>query len=155
MIVPAVDDYGWQPQASLNRLIDIYLQLDSDLFAQALAADDDRSFCLGLIEEEAATLCSERIAQLRELTNKVQKIRLQNKKYSDAPDEFCDPLTTLLMEDPVSLPSGMIIDRSAILYHLLSSPTDPYNRQPLTEEMLIPDADLKCRIDAWKKQKEL
>lgn len=43
-----------------------------------------------------------------------------------------------LMTDPVQLPSGNIMDRSIILRHLLNSPTDPFNRQPLTESMLEP-----------------
>lgn len=47
-----------------------------------------------------------------------------------------DPLMDTLMTDPVILPSGNIMDRSTILRHLLNSPTDPFNRQPLTESML-------------------
>jgi hypothetical protein len=44
-----------------------------------------------------------------------------------------------LMEDPVLLPtSGNIMDRKHISRHLLSTPNDPFNRQPLTEEMLKP-----------------
>ncbi len=43
-----------------------------------------------------------------------------------------------LMTDPVQLPSGNIMDRTIILRHLLNSPTDPFNRQPLTESMLEP-----------------
>lgn len=42
------------------------------------------------------------------------------------------------MTDPVRLPSGTIMDRSIILRHLLNSPTDPFNRQTLTESMLEP-----------------
>lgn len=43
-----------------------------------------------------------------------------------------------LMTDPVMLPSGNIMDRSIIARHLLNSQTDPFNRQPLTEEQLKP-----------------
>lgn len=43
-----------------------------------------------------------------------------------------------LMTDPVRLPSGTVMDRSVILRHLLNSPTDPFNRQTLTESMLEP-----------------
>lgn len=43
-----------------------------------------------------------------------------------------------LMSDPVQLPSGNIMDRAIILRHLLNSPTDPFNRQTLTESMLEP-----------------
>ena len=49
-----------------------------------------------------------------------------------------DPLMDTLMTDPVRLPSGTIMDRSIILRHLLNSPTDPFNRQMLTENMLEP-----------------
>lgn len=42
------------------------------------------------------------------------------------------------MTDPVRLPSGTVMDRSVILRHLLNSPTDPFNRQTLTESMLEP-----------------
>ncbi len=43
------------------------------------------------------------------------------------------------MEDPVELPtSGKVMDRSTIVRHLLNSATDPFNRQHLTEDMLVP-----------------
>ena len=57
---------------------------------------------------------------------------------SDAPEEFRDPLMDTLMEDPVVLPSGQVIDRPTIIRHLLNSATDPFNRLPLTEDMLVP-----------------
>ena len=41
------------------------------------------------------------------------------------------------MEDPVVLPSGKVMDRPVITRHLLNSSTDPFNRQPLTEDMLV------------------
>ena len=44
-----------------------------------------------------------------------------------------------LMRDPVILPtSGKIMDRAVIMRHLLNSDTDPFNRQPLTTDMLKP-----------------
>lgn len=67
--------------------------------------------------------------------------------YADYPEEFegisslmfmLDPLLCTLMEDPVVLPSGITVDRSSIRTHLLSDPKDPFNRQPLTLEMLQP-----------------
>lgn len=57
---------------------------------------------------------------------------------NDAPEEFKDPLMMTVMSDPVLLPSGLIMDRSVILRHLLNSSTDPFNRQHLTEDMLQP-----------------
>lgn len=34
------DKYGWDPRRLLSQLVDIYLHLDCDLFASALAADE-------------------------------------------------------------------------------------------------------------------
>lgn len=57
----------------------------------------------------------------------------------DIPDEFLDPILSTLMKDPVELPSShIIIDRATIERHLLSDQTDPFNRQKLTPDMLIP-----------------
>ena len=77
-----------------------------------------------------------------------------------------------IMSDPVQLPSGIIMDRAIIIRHLLNSQTDPFNRQPMTEEELKPgkqllqlyqsnyllkyiftDPVLKEKIDSWKKEK--
>lgn len=57
--------------------------------------------------------------------------------FADAPDDFKDPLMDTLMSDPVQLPSGVVMDRATITRHLLNSQTDPFNRQPMTEEELI------------------
>ncbi|KAK6049537.1 u-box domain protein [Cooperia oncophora] len=59
-------------------------------------------------------------------------------ELEDAPEEFKDPVMDTLMEDPVRLPSGHIMDRKHIMRHLLSSQTNPFNRAPLTEEELEP-----------------
>jgi ubiquitin conjugation factor E4 B len=65
------------------------------------------------------------------------------------PDQYQDPLLYTLMSDPVKLPSGVSVDRSTIVSHLLSDPTDPFNRAPLTVEDLVPDVELKAEIEAW------
>lgn len=54
------------------------------------------------------------------------------------PPILTDPLMDTLMEDPVQLPSGKVMDRPVIMRHLLNSSTDPFNRQPLSEDMLTP-----------------
>ena len=68
--------------------------------------------------------------------------------------KFLDPLTDEIMEDPVILPSSnMTCDRQTIETQLLSNPIDPYTRSSLTKEMLIPNKELKERIDKYKKEK--
>ena len=86
---------------------------------------------------------------------KAEEVVKQNTvNYDDAPDEFLDPLTYVLMEDPVILPSSHInIDRRTIEDFLLTNPTDPFNRNPLTKEELIPNDELKKKIDEYKQNK--
>ena len=79
------------------------------------------------------------------------RVAEMDKKLEDAPDEFLDSLTYVLMSDPVKLPgSGMVLDRSTILTHLLNDPSDPFSREKLTKEMLVEMPDLKKRIIEWK-----
>ena len=83
----------------------------------------------------------------------------------DAPDHFLDPIVSVLLADPVKLPtSGTIVERAVIIRHLLNDETDPFNRAKLTgavveeynerpevkEEMQA----LKKEIEEWKKSKK-
>ena len=55
-----------------------------------------------------------------------------------------------LMRNPVVLPSSKTtIDLSTIKSHLLSDPTDPFNRMPLKIEECLPDEELKSKIEAY------
>ncbi|XP_008264165.2 ubiquitin conjugation factor E4 B isoform X1 [Oryctolagus cuniculus] len=157
------EKYGFEPKKLLDQLTDIYLQLDCARFAKAIA-DDQRSYSKELFEEviskmrKAGIKSTIAIEKFKLLAEKVEEIVAKNARaeidYSDAPDEFRDPLMDTLMTDPVRLPSGTIMDRSIILRHLLNSPTDPFNRQPLTESMLEPVPELKEQIQAWMREKQ-
>lgn len=72
---------------------------------------------------------------------------------NDAPDEYVDQLFCILMEDPVMLPSGNIIDRGQLKKHLLNDPTDPYTRAPLKLEDVEELPELKEKISAFRKEK--
>ncbi|KAK6029778.1 u-box domain protein [Ostertagia ostertagi] len=97
------------------------------------------------------------IERFRALAEKVETLynnkAAQEMELEDAPEEFKDPVMDTLMEDPVRLPSGHIMDRKHIMRHLLSSQTNPFNRAPLTEEELEPVAELRQRIRDWVKEK--
>lgn len=60
-----------------------------------------------------------------------------------------------LMEDPVILPSGKVMDRPVIIRHLLNSSTDPFNRQPLSEDMLKPGKLILSYISCQPDDREL
>ncbi|XP_006642049.1 ubiquitin conjugation factor E4 B isoform X3 [Lepisosteus oculatus] len=157
------EKYGFEPKKLLDQLTDIYLQLDCARFAKAIA-DDQRSYSRELFEEviskmkKAGIKSTIAIEKFKLLSEKVEEIVARNSQseidYSDAPDEFKDPLMDTLMTDPVRLPSGNIMDRTIILRHLLNSPTDPFNRQPLTENMLESVPELKERIQMWMREKQ-
>ncbi|KAG5835651.1 hypothetical protein ANANG_G00246280 [Anguilla anguilla] len=157
------EKYGFEPKKLLDQLTDIYLQLDCARFAKAIA-DDQRSYSRELFEEviskmrKAGIKSTIAIEKFKLLSEKVEEIVARNSQseidYSDAPDEFKDPLMDTLMSDPVRLPSGNVMDRAIILRHLLNSPTDPFNRQPLTENMLESVPELKERIQAWMREKQ-
>ena len=66
------------------------------------------------------------------------------------PAELLDPLTQQLMTDPVKLPcSGSTMDRSTIMRHLRTSPTDPYTNTRLDPRNLAPATDLLPKYKAW------
>ncbi|XP_052356461.1 LOW QUALITY PROTEIN: ubiquitin conjugation factor E4 B-like [Oncorhynchus keta] len=157
------EKYGFEPKKLLDQLTDIYLQLDCARFAKAIA-DDQRSYSRELFEEviskmkKAGIKSTITIEKFKLLSEKVEEIVARNSQsemdYSEAPDEFKDPLMDTLMTDPVILPSGNIMNRAIILRHLLNSPTDPFNRQPLNESMLESLPELKERIQAWMREKQ-
>ena len=91
------------------------------------------------------------------LKEEEKKIKEEEINYDDAPNEFLDGITYILMTDPVELPkSHVIVDRKTIETHLLSDQTDPFNRSPLTKEQLIDCPQLKAKIQEYmnKKKKE-
>ncbi|CAG2164009.1 unnamed protein product [Oppiella nova] len=155
------EKYGWDPKHLLNQLTDIYIHLNCDQFAQAIASDE-RSYKKDLFEDAAKRMerslnkSQHKIDSFRHLTQNVEQILENNRKYesedwSEVPNEYKDPVMDTLMEDPVILPtSGHIMDRSIIVRHLLNASTDPFNRQFLTEDMLKPATELKEEIQKWK-----
>ncbi|CAB3230739.1 unnamed protein product [Arctia plantaginis] len=157
------EKYGWEPRRLLSQLVDIYLHLDSPQFHAALAADE-RSFRKELFEEAAIRLAKSciktptEIERFKTVADNAYQIVVSNQQksdeFADAPEEFRDPLMDTLMTDPVLLPSGKVMDRSVILRHLLNSATDPFNRQPLTEDQLRPASELKERIIQWQREKK-
>lgn len=95
--VKTPEKYGWEPRRLLSQLADIYLHLDCDEFASALAGDE-RSFKKELLEdaalrmERAAIKTQTELEQFRNLAQRAADIQELNKNrevdYSDAPDEF-------------------------------------------------------------------
>ena len=136
--------------------------MDSPTFLDAVAGDErsykPELFALAITRLTNASIKSEYELEIfTKFTEKVKK-RYDKKQemdleFDDAPDEFRDPLLSTMMRHPVRLPSGVIMDKPIIDRHLLNSSTDPFNRQHLTSDMLIPETELQERIEAWIKDK--
>ena len=82
----------------------------------------------------------------------IEQMRADDVFMDDAPDEFLDPILCDVMTDPVRLPSGHIMDRNSIKQHLLNDELNPFTREKLTVDDLVPATELKARIEAWIKE---
>lgn len=89
--------------------------------------------------------------------SQLEKQEMENQKaLEDAPEEFLDPIMSTLMTDPVILPSShVIVDRTTIARHLLSDQTDPFNREPLTMDLVQTDTELKEKIESWIRERKM
>ena len=72
---------------------------------------------------------------------------------SSAPREALRAIVDDAVRGLAALPSGHVVDRSVIQRHLLSDENDPFSRAKLTVDMLVPDAELKEKIDEWRASK--
>ncbi|CAO3618750.1 unnamed protein product [Cunninghamella echinulata] len=156
--------YHFQPRQLLSELINIYLNLQTPTFVQAVARDT-RSYRQEYFSKAASILqkyslkSSDDIASLKKFVDQVEyavKYEAQEEEeLGEVPDEFLDPIFFSLMEDPVLLPSSnTIVDRSTIRAHLLGDTRDPFNRSPLTMDMVQPATELKEKIENWKLQQK-
>lgn len=156
--VKNAEKYAWDPRKLLDHLTDIYLNLDTEDFAKAIAKDE-RSYNENLFKEVISRIQKSNIkpiSQIEQFTLLAERVQAiwretlkEEENWGDIPDEFVDPLMGTLMRDPVRLPSGHIVDRSVIKRHLLNTHTDPFTRQPMKEDALIEESELKLKIDAW------
>lgn len=153
------DRFRFKPRELLQQLLGVYLKLGQDARFVDCLAKDLRSFHYdefrhGVEVLERANIGSGEdralFKSLVESVNAAQKKVRDEEKDIEIPDEFICPLLGHLMSDPVKLPCGEVVDRVSIMKHMLDKATDPYTRQPLTVEMLVPDEELANKIRLWK-----
>ncbi|KAI1634569.1 ubiquitin elongating factor core [Biscogniauxia mediterranea] len=155
--------YHFDPKALLSDFVDVYLNLSTKPAFVDAVAGDGRSYKPSNFET-ASRLLSNSLQKPPEIVEAWDALR---KKIAEAkerldqaeldlgeiPDEFEDPLIGDLMTDPVILPSHNIVDRSTIVQQLLSNPLDPFTRNPMTIDDVVPADDLRARIEAWKAER--
>lgn len=156
------EKYEFRPKHLLKQIVNIYVHLArgdrKNVFPSAISKDG-RSYNEQLFSAAADVL--RRIGEdgriIQEFIALGAKAKAAAAEAMDAeialgdiPDEFLDPIQYTLMKDPVILPSSRVtVDRPVILRHLLSDSTDPFNRSQLTPDMLIPDDELRARIEEF------
>jgi hypothetical protein len=81
----------------------------------------------------------------------IEDIIPKKEEYDDdAPDEFCCPITFVLMTDPVLCSDGFTYERQAIEEWMINNPTSPLTRTPIF--ILGPDEEKKKLIELWNKK---
>lgn len=156
------EKYEFRPRHLLKQIVNIYVHLargdEKNVFPAAISRDG-RSYNEQLFSAAADVLV--KIGEDGRIRDEFVELGAKAKAAAaeamdaenalgDIPDEFLDPIQYTLMKDPVILPSSrVIVDRPVILRHLLSDSTDPFNRSPLTPDMLIPDHELRTRIEEF------
>ncbi|KAJ8456560.1 hypothetical protein ONZ45_g18672 [Pleurotus djamor] len=149
----------FKPRALLSDIIQVFLNLsDRSEFVKAVAGDG-RSYRKELFERAAEIAVvrglktQTEIEKLRLFVTQVEEAKATietEEDFGEVPDEFLDPLMFTIMRDPVILPtSKTTVDRATIKSHLLSDTKDPFNRAPLSIEDVVPDLELKARIDQF------
>ncbi|KAK1432899.1 hypothetical protein QVD17_09802 [Tagetes erecta] len=161
------EKYEFRPKQLLKQIVNIYVHLargdHENIFPSAITKDG-RSYNDQLFTEAANVLRrigeDPRIIQAFDDLGKKAKAAASEAMDAEAilgdiPDEFLDPIQYTLMKDPVILPSSrIIVDRPVIQRHLLSDATDPFNRSHLTPDMLIPDTELKQKIEEFVRSQQ-
>jgi ubiquitin conjugation factor E4 B len=162
-----IKDYSFNPHSILGSILSIYSAFyDKIPFIDAVIKDE-RSYnynnfdrVKNIVANNKNITISEKefdnyITFVNNLRREERIVKNQQINYDDAPQEYLDALTFLVMNDPVKLPkSQVIVDRKTIETHLLSDQTDPFNREPLTKEMLIPCPELKAKIEEYIRNKK-
>lgn len=162
------EKYEFRPKDLLKKIVRIYIHLargDKENIFPGAISGDGRSY-----NDQLFTAAADILRRIYEDARVIQEfVELGEKAKAaasdamdaeavlgDIPDEFLDPIQYTLMKDPVILPSSRItVDRPVIQRHLLSDSSDPFNRSHLTQEMLIPDVELKAKIEEFIRSQEL
>eukprot|EP00916_Digyalum_oweni_P023330 GHVL01038744.1.p1 GENE.GHVL01038744.1~~GHVL01038744.1.p1 ORF type:complete len:976 (+),score=165.02 GHVL01038744.1:77-3004(+) len=155
-------EYNFEPIRMLAEIAETFIHLsrtDERGLVQAIIKDG-RFFSPAIFSKATRILSretminSELLGEFRELSQKLAEFATEKAEFdallTDAPEEFIDPLVQEIMEDPVQLPSGYIMDRKTISTHLANQDHDPFTRQNLSIDQIQSLPELKDRIEKWK-----
>eukprot|EP00937_MAST-01D_sp_MAST-1D-sp2_P000440 g440.t1 len=159
--VEGMEALGFRPVALLSQIVRVFAHFaGSAAFAGAVAADSRAYSPRNLARAErvlrdkgaanGTTLAAFRTFVGRAAAEHTAQ-QEEETLFEDWPDEFEDPIMGTLMESPMLLPSGNVMERAVLERHLLSSATDPFTREHLALDMATPHSELKAKIQDWKR----
>merc|ERR1719482_1359647 len=161
------EKYNFNPKLLLHEIVTIILHFAPFPEFGLAMIKDERFFDPGNLRKAVRVLGRsttdlsvrpEHLQALEAFASQCVELKAEHGQEEDdlgeIPDEYLDPVTAELMEDPVKLPSGHHMDRATITRHLLSDETDPFSRARCTVEMLVDNPELKAEIASWKQQRK-
>ncbi|XP_065193245.1 ubiquitin conjugation factor E4 A-like [Sycon ciliatum] len=152
-------EHAFKPKQLVKDIVSIYISLGKDERFVEAVPKDGRSYSQSLLSQARSVLGTlneqDLLGEWFDLSQRILEEEERNQSVdqndSEAPAEFLDPIMSCVMSDPVRLPtSGNVVDRVTIMRHLLTDQSDPFNRSPLTPDMLEALPDLRRRIEEWK-----
>jgi len=156
------DKYLFYPRKLLSEIATTFIHFAPFAEFTLATVRDERSYDQGNFRKALRVLTTVMapadLERLEAFANKCVEVKVQDEQeeaeLGEVPDEFLDEITAEIMDDPVRLPSGKVVDRPTIARHLLSDETDPFNRQRCTLDMLVEDVELREKIQAFRRERK-
>jgi len=150
----------YNPGIIVKKILALYLNFSQKQEFLLEVVSDEQNFSFELFQKTTKIIVTMGLLEtdhfvkweglVESLKQKEQEKENEEKlmgEIEDIPQEYLDTLMNTIMKEPVMLPaSKVVVDRTTIRKHLLTNSTDPFNRSPLTAEMLIPQPELKQKI---------
>ena len=163
------EDYNFNAKFLLTSVVEVFNKLcenrkHRELFLNGIV-DDEAHFRELSFKKGINVLRKKQLMNIGEINKFEQSLNELVKKFEekknvevmlgDIPTKYLDPIMQTLMTDPVILgkeknkDNQYVMDRKVIERHLMNNPNNPFNREPLTKDDLVPHTELKNEIDEW------
>lgn len=159
--IPNKEAYGLDAKEILRKVVLIVINMlnSNEKLIQSSGLDSN-------LVQKAIDLCNKKQILNELQIHDLERIYLQLKSVKDEisqddslslediPEEFVDPLTFILMRNPVIMSTSKItIDMTTFRQIMLNDQLDPFSRMPINETMITSNTELKKQIDEFLKSK--
>jgi len=151
--LPNKEEYNFNPKEILAQILRITVNMLSRNSQLIQVCRLDRGLLIRAVElaRNKLLLGNEHLVSLADILRELLEVTVEQVIDEDVPDDFLDPLTFAMMDDPVTmLTSKITIDRSTFNQIMLNDQIDPFSRLPLDDTKIVENTELKERIEAFK-----